>query len=135
MVNPRKAYPIDPGLIPLFQRTTEPQTGHALETVVMLELERRGYRVAYVRTKEDFEVDFHASAPGRETLLVQVCADAGDALTLERELRALKSACATYAQARALLVTLHADVPRGDLPERVEWWPAARWLLEGEGLR
>ena len=42
MVNPRKAYPIDPGLISLYERAGRANLGHALETVVLLELERRG---------------------------------------------------------------------------------------------
>ncbi|HVT40330.1 MAG TPA: ATP-binding protein [Gemmatimonadaceae bacterium] len=132
MVNSRKAYPVDPGLIPLFQRTTEPQTGHALETAVMLELERREYQVGYVRTSDDLEVDFHASAHGRETLLLQVCADTSNASTLDRELRALASARSVYPRARAILVTLDADPPMGTLPAHIEWQPAARWLLEAE---
>jgi hypothetical protein len=41
MVNPRKAYPVDPGLIALFERSGRSHTGRALETVVLLELERR----------------------------------------------------------------------------------------------
>jgi predicted AAA+ superfamily ATPase len=133
MVNPRKAYPVDPGLIPIFQRTAEPQTGRALETAVLLELERREYRVGYVRTSDDAEVDFHASAPGRETLLLQVCADTRDAGTLERELRALVSARAVYPRSRAILLTMDADPPAATLPAHLEWQPAARWLLEDEG--
>lgn len=41
LVNPRKAYPVDPGLIPVFDNVGRANTGHALETVVLLELERR----------------------------------------------------------------------------------------------
>ncbi len=41
MVNPRKAYPVDPGLIPVFDRTGRANLGHAPETAVLLELERR----------------------------------------------------------------------------------------------
>ena len=33
MVNPRKAYPVDPGLIPVFDRTGRANLGHALERV------------------------------------------------------------------------------------------------------
>ena len=40
MVNPRKAYPVDPGLIPVFDRSGRANVGHALETAVLLELER-----------------------------------------------------------------------------------------------
>jgi predicted AAA+ superfamily ATPase len=46
-VNPRKVYPIDPGLIPAFDRTGRPNVGHALETVVLIELLRRGADVGY----------------------------------------------------------------------------------------
>lgn len=40
MVNPRKAYPVDPWLIPLYEQSGRPNLGHALETVVMVELIR-----------------------------------------------------------------------------------------------
>ena len=63
MVNPRKVYPIDPGLIPVFDRSGKANWGHALETVVALELLRRGAEIAYVRTARDQEVDFLARYP------------------------------------------------------------------------
>jgi predicted AAA+ superfamily ATPase len=73
MVNPRKAYPIDTGLIALFERSARTHHGRALETAVMLELERRGYEVAYVRTTEGWETDFIAHHASERPLLVQVC--------------------------------------------------------------
>ena len=129
MVNPRKAYPIDPGLIPLFARGGRGARGHALETVVLLELERRGWEVSWVRTAEGWEVDFFAHRPGAAPLLVQVCLETEDDATWEREVRALQSAGETYGDARLFLVTLDASPPRRPLPERVTWAPAARWLL------
>ena len=60
MANPRKAYPIDPGLIAVFDRSGRANLGHALETAVALELDRRGAEKAYVRTKDGHEVDFLA---------------------------------------------------------------------------
>ncbi len=60
MVNPRKAYPVDPGLIPVFDRSGRANVGHALETAVLIELERRRSEVTYVRTPEGYEVDFLA---------------------------------------------------------------------------
>ena len=129
MVNPRKVHPVDTGLIGLYARTG-PQTGHALETAVFLELERRGYDVGYLKTGEDWEVDFHASGPGRETLLIQVTADARDPETLKREVRPLMSALGAHADVLALLVTLDSSPPPAGLPDRIQWWPAARWLLE-----
>ena len=50
MVNPRKAYPIDPGLIPIYEPVGRDNLGHALETAVLIELSRRGCAVRYFRT-------------------------------------------------------------------------------------
>ena len=130
MVNPRKAYPVDPGLIPLFTHGGRGARGHALETAVLLELERRGREVSWVRTAEGWEVDFFAHCPGEAPLLVQVCLETGDDATWEREVRALRAAGETYGDARLVLVTLDASPPRRPLPERVTWAPAARWLLD-----
>ena len=131
MVNPRKAYPVDPGLISLFAQSGRSYQGHALETTVLLELERRGWEVSYVRTEEGWEVDFYAHRPGEAPLLVQVCLETGDDATWEREVPALRSAGETYGDARLLLVTLDSSPPRRQLPDRVTWAPASRWLLEG----
>ncbi len=129
MVNPRKAYPVDPGLIPLFARGGRSYQGHALETAVLLELERRGWAVSYVRTPEGWEVDFCAHRPGEAPLLVQVCLETADDRTWEREVRALRSAGETYGDALLLLVTLDSSPPPQRLPDGVAWAPAARWLL------
>ena len=130
MVNPRKAYPVDPGLISLFAPGARGHQGRALETAVLLELERRGRAVSYVRTAEGWEVDFCAQQAGEAPWLVQVCLDTADDATWEREVRALRSAGRTFSDARLLLVTLDASPPTRPLPDRVVWAPAARWLLD-----
>lgn len=43
IVNPRKAYPIDTVLIALYDRTGLANLGHALESLVLLKLQRRRY--------------------------------------------------------------------------------------------
>ncbi|HVR30266.1 MAG TPA: ATP-binding protein [Thermoanaerobaculia bacterium] len=130
MVNPRKAYPVDPGLIALFERSGRTQLGRALETVVLLELERRGCELSYVRTQDGFEVDFLAQRPGEPPQLVQVCLESEGDETWVRELRALQAAVAVHRDATAWLVTLDATPPTRPLPEGITWAPAARWLLE-----
>lgn len=132
MVNPRKAYPVDPGLIALFERTGRTHRGRTLETAVLLELERRGFEVSYVRTPDGFEVDFLAQRAGEAPLLVQVCLESEGQETWERELRALKSAAPALPDARPILVTLDSVPPQRPLPRGVTWMPAARWLLEGK---
>ena len=129
MVHPRKVYPVDPGLIPIYDRVGRPNLGAALETAVLVELERRGCEVAYVRTREGFEVDFLAHFPEGDWLLLQVCADLTDAATREREVRALLSAMADYPDATPLLISLDAIPPQPDLPAPLRWQSAAAWLL------
>lgn len=129
MVNPRKVYPVDPGLIPVYDRVGRPNLGAALETAVLVELERRGCEVAYVRTQDGLEVDFLAHSPEGEWLLLQVCADLSDAATREREVRALRSGTTGYPNATPLLISLDAIPPQPELPPPLRWQSAAAWLV------
>ncbi len=128
MVNPRKAYPVDPGLIPIFDRSGRSNTGHALQTAVRTELERRRMSVTYVRTPEGREVDFLARGPAGETDLIQVCADpTGDAG--ERELGALHEARRVHPKASRRLLTLTRDTVPAEVPPGVVAQPAYEWML------
>lgn len=129
MVNPRKAYPVDTGLIPIFDRTGKPNLGHALETAVLVELERRGCDITYVRTGEGFEVDFLARGPSGEAKLIQTCTDLSDPATAEREIRALQAAGAAMPEAGKLVLTLTADGFPQEVPEGVSVQTAWEWSL------
>ncbi len=132
MVNPRKAYPVDPGLIPLFDRSGRSNRGHALETAVLIELERRRYEVTYVRTPSGYEVDFLArDAEGKEEL-IQVCADASDPDTADRELRALQEAGVQHPRAKTRLLTLTRDGAPAGAAADVLVQPAYEWMLTGQ---
>lgn len=128
MVNPRKVYPIDSGLIPIFDRTGRSNIGHALETAVLIELERRRCSVTYVRTPGGFEVDFLAREPDGKAHLIQVCADASAVETAERELRALHEARKIHPAAQPWLLTLTRDGAPAEA-EGVTVQPAYQWML------
>ncbi|MFM8605172.1 MAG: ATP-binding protein [Cyanobium sp.] len=132
MTLPRKVYPIDPGLLPLYELEGRSNLGHALETAVLLELRRRGAEVGYLRTGDGFEVDFHACFPDGRRELIQVCADINAAATRRRELRSLLEALQEPPGrgARARLISLNQQAPVGDWPESVTWSSAMEWLLE-----
>lgn len=132
MVNPRKAYPVDPGLIPLYDRVGRMNLGHALETVVLLELERRGYEVGYIRTSQGYEVDFYANNNQGRPFLIQVCAKMEDADTWVREVRGLLAAASEHPEALPLLLTFDSIPPREALPAPIHWLPASAWLLGEE---
>ena len=128
MVNPRKCYPIDPGLIPIWVRSAEPQTGHALETVVYLELLRRGHDIDYVKTDDGHEIDFLARSPTGASWLIQVASSTSDPTTRDREVRSQMEAGTNHPTATRLLIT--TDASRPTLPPGIEWQSASAWLLE-----
>ena len=132
MVNPRKAYPVDAGLISVFNRSGRTNLGHALETAVLVELERRRCSVTYVRTPAGREVDFLARDAVGDTDLIQVCADASDPATADRELRALLEAGAMYPAARRRLLTLTRDGAPAEIPDGIIVQPVYEWLLGAE---
>jgi hypothetical protein len=131
-VNPRKVYPVDTALGLLFDRSGKSNLGHALETVVLHELQRAGAEVGYVRTADDYEVDFHAVLPDGRELLVQVCADLTAKETLEREVRSLQVAAETWPNAERVLIAL--ELPPGvAVPEGITVYSAVDWLLGNDG--
>ncbi len=129
-VNPRKVYPIDVGLIPLYDRTGQTHIGHALETAVLIELERRGAEIGYVRLPNQYEVDFHARFPDGSTALIQVSADISEPAVYEREVRSLVQAHLEFPHARCQLLVLEPPYPPVDLPDNIELWLAREWLWE-----
>jgi len=131
-VNPRKVYPADTGLIPVFDRSGKANTGHALETAVFIELQRRGAEVAYVKTPGGFEVDFLATYRDGTKDLIQVCANPDDPATLTREIRALEDAAPAFPKAGQLLLTLEFRLPFPEVPKPARILPAWQWMLMGE---
>jgi uncharacterized protein len=129
-VNPRKCYPIDPGLAAAVSFRASADTGHLLESAVYLELRRRGRSLAYVATKSGYEVDFLAEDRMGSRELVQVCADLENPATRQRELRALEEGMQETSCERATLVTLREEGSAEMAGRQVRTVPAWRWLLE-----
>lgn len=128
-VNPRKAYPADPALIPVFDRSGKANTGHALETTVFIELQRQRAEVAYVKTAAGFEVDFLARHADGSEALIQVCASVDDPETLAREVRALQDAATEHPRARQLILTAESRTPFPAVPAPIQILPAWQWML------
>jgi predicted AAA+ superfamily ATPase len=128
-VNPRKAYPGDTALIPVFDRSGKANPGHTLETAVFIELQRRRAEVAYVKTAKGFEVDFLAHLADGTEELIQVCAAVDDPATLTREVRALQDATTEHPRARQLILTLESRLPFPAVPSPIQILPAWQWML------
>ena len=128
--NPRKIYPADPGLIRAFDASGRSNLGHALETVVLNELERRKAEIGYVKCESGRKVDFLARFPAGEEELIQVCADVADKKTLARELEGLIEAGYRYPRAKnRLLVPDHESALRVK-ETNVSVQAVSGWLLD-----
>jgi predicted AAA+ superfamily ATPase len=128
--NPRKVYPADIGLIRAFDASGRSNVGHALETAVLLELERRGAEVGYVKTGSGLEVDFLARHPAGGEELIQVCADLTNEDTRTRELRALPEAAGDHRRAVQRVLVLDRDAVAGLNAPGLDVQPAYEWMLE-----
>lgn len=129
-VNPRKIYPVDHGLTPVFDRSQKANIGHALEVAVHNELLRQGAEVAYVKTKSGYEVDFLSRDVGGGQALIQVSANIDDSETLAREVRALQEAAAEHPGSRLLLLTASSRLPFPEVPPSIQILPVWQWMME-----
>ena len=86
-INDKKYYSIDLGLSNLMRVPNLKTRGSDLETVVFLELLRKGYKVYYYKTSNGWECDFVAEKDMKITALVQVTVSINDPKTYKRELR------------------------------------------------
>ena len=133
-VNPRKMYPIDTGLAQAFRPGPDADRGRLLETLVLLDLRRRGFETHYLRTEAGYEVDFIARPPDGPAALIQACESLRDTATRERELRALAAGMKERGITLGTVVTLDDDerIDTGAGP--VDVVPAWRWLLRPAGF-
>jgi predicted AAA+ superfamily ATPase len=116
-------------LIPVYERTGRANIGHALETAVFIELQRRGFEVHYLRTPQGNEVDFHAIDASGAILLIQVCANVLDPATFQRETRSLLEAKMVHPEGQLLLLVLETISPDSFVPAPIICKPAIEWFL------
>ena len=84
--NARKYYSIDLGLSNLLRVPNVKTKGQDLESVVLLELLSRGYKVYYYKTKGDLECDFVLEKNREIVELIQVTMSLSNEKTRKREL-------------------------------------------------
>lgn len=128
IMNPRKAYTIDPAFANRLGFSFSQNKGRILENVVLLELRRRGYEVFYHTGK--FECDFLIRVGLVITQAIQVTWELQHH-NFERELNGLKEAMQTYQLTKGLIITSTEPEPRlrPDHPD-IQVVPAWKWLLE-----
>jgi predicted AAA+ superfamily ATPase len=126
LVNPRKVYAIDPGLVNAVSNTMTQDLGRKLENLVFLHL-RRKYKELYYFDKNG-ECDFVAIKRGIVKELVQVCYE----LTpdnINRELNGLRQAMLFFKVQKAVIVTFESHDFIQEDGFNIEVVPAYTYLL------
>jgi predicted AAA+ superfamily ATPase len=85
-LNDRKYYSADLGLSNLYRVANLKNRGNDLETIVAIELQRRGYEIHYYKTVSNHEIDFVVSKDNTIIELIQVTSSLSDEKTKKREL-------------------------------------------------
>jgi predicted AAA+ superfamily ATPase len=126
--NARKYYSIDLGLSNLLRVPNLKTKGHDLESVVLLELLRRGYKVYYYKTKGDLECDFVVEKDRKIVELIQVTVSLNDDKTRKRELAPFKKAVDEL-NLKDVKMTLLCEDSSEILSDGVEVVNVVEWLL------
>ena len=130
MVNPRKIYAIDPGLVKACVRNVRSDRGHLLENFVFLELRRSTDIIEYYRTQNGHEVDFLITYRTGQRSLIQVSADMIEPATRQRELRALLEAMKECDLKQGIIVTLNQEEVIETEAGPIQILPASLWALQ-----
>jgi hypothetical protein len=128
-VNPRKIYPVDPGLASAYRSRPAADIGRQLEAFVFGHLRRRTRNLEYYCTGSGFEVDFLATPAGGAPALVGVAASLDEPGTREREARAIGEAMTELGLSAATLVTLDGEERIADRAGVIDVVPAWKWAL------
>jgi len=111
----RKSYTIDPSLAKLVSFSLDKDYGRLLETIVLIELKRRGKQIFYFKNGE--ECDFIIKEENEITEAIQVCYNYNDE-NKEREDKGLKKAIQRFKLNKATIISYNKTK---ETTEIVEW--------------
>lgn len=127
MVNPKKIYAIDTGLIQACIHRPMPDWGHHLENFVFLTLRRADLIIEYYRTKTGREVDFIITDRQGNRSLIQVTAEMKAADTRKREITALSDAMRECGIDKAIIITMDQEEKIKTKSGQINVTPAWLW--------
>ncbi len=127
IVNDRKMYAVDTGLITSSSFSFSENTGRLLENVVAIELRRRGYPLYYFFEKN--ECDFILKRGSKVEGAIQVT-EYIDKKNNHREIEGLISACKKYNLSRGLVLTDSQEDRVRENGIDIEIIPVWKWLLD-----
>ncbi len=128
MVNPKKAYIVDNGLITAVSSRLSPDKGRLHENLVLVELKRRNREVYY--WKEKHECDFLIKERDGITEAIQVCCEITDE-NRGREIGGLLEAMERFSLKKGLIITADNEGEERLGGKTVKYEPLWKWLLGG----
>ena len=134
--SPRKVYAIDTGLCNAVGFRFSENLGKLAENTVFLELKRQQIlspelELYYWKDEQHHEVDFVVKEGLKVSGLIQVCWNASDENTRDREIRGLIKAMAEFNLGEATVITEEEDGHEEVKGKILRFVPLWKWLLRG----
>jgi len=130
IINDRKIYGIDMGMIGAVAFSFSADSGHILENLVFLELKRRGKELYYYQDKSGKQECDFLIREGREITAAFQAADRLDAANQDREVRGLVSALRAHKLKTGTILTGSASGEINSDGFKIKIKPVWQWLLE-----
>jgi len=128
MVNPRKIYVIDPGIINVASNAFAENKGHLLENLIYWELRRQGKELYYFNENK-VECDFVVMKNEKLERVIQVCYELLPE-NREREIRGLTAAMDFFQTNNGLIISFNQDDAFMYNGNRIEVLPAWKFLMQ-----
>jgi len=127
IINPKKIYLIDSGIIKVASTTFTDNKGHLLENLIYLELRRQGKEIYYFNENKA-ECDFVVMKNGKFEQVIQVCYEL-QTENREREIKGLKEAMDFFKTDKGLIVSFNQRDAFMHNGNRIEVLPAWEFLI------
>jgi hypothetical protein len=127
IVNPKKIYCVDNGLLRLNSFSFSENKGRYLENIVFISLKRQNKEIYYHKSKH--ECDFVIRQGLKIAQAIQVCYDFNEE-TKDRELNGLVDACKEYKLGEGLILTYNQQDVLVKDSINIKIMPVWKWLLE-----
>lgn len=123
-----KVYVNDTGYATAYRPAFSDDVGQKLETVIFLELIRRGHEVFYFN-QDNRECDFVVTERGKVRCLIQACHDLNEE-NRNREIKGLDAAMRATGIDSGLLLTKNRQEQIDTAAGEIQVMPAWKWLLQ-----
>jgi len=131
LVNPRKVYAVDTGIVQVNSGSMSEDLGRKLENLVFLALRRQYKNICYFSQKH--ECDFVVLERDQCKMLIQVCYEVTPE-NKDRELNGLLEAMAFFQLEQGTIVTLNQNDSMEIAGRKIQLVAAHEWLLQLEQI-